>query len=81
MIAAMSVVILLTAGIVQADTMSYTQSYYGDPNWNQTLSIPQLDPSEGTLNSVSLQITGSGTASLSTRTILIIRRPIGCGSI
>jgi hypothetical protein len=47
------------------DTVTYTQPYYGDPNWNKTLAIPQLDPSEGTLDSVSLLVTGSGTASLS----------------
>jgi hypothetical protein len=64
MIAAMSALVLLAAGVVRAETLNYSQSYYGDPNWDQTLSIPQFNPSDGTLDSVSLQITGSGTASL-----------------
>jgi hypothetical protein len=50
---------------VGAAVITHTASHYGEPDWNQTFSIPQLNPSVGILNAVSLEITGSGTASLS----------------
>ncbi len=57
--------VALVASAATPNTVTYTQSYYGDPNWSQTFSIPQLSPGAGILDSVSVQVTGSGTASLS----------------
>lgn len=61
----------LLAGLqLQAATVSFTQSIASSPiDWDSFLTLPQFDPSLGTLNSVTLTVDGSVTTSMKVESI------------
>ena len=63
----LSVVVALifaVTGVAQADFITESDSYSGQTNFQETLSIAQFDSSLGTLNSVKLTFDGSITSSV-----------------